>query len=267
MERNNVCKFNFNRSSDLICLNFIREANNNQSQKKIATENSISLVMSGSGIFTLNGEDRSIEKGCLFFVLEGDEFSVSSSELLEYSYINFHGRRAEELMQRFEIVERNNLFYGYDSLIPYWTECQDIADDGNIDVLCESVLLYSLARLAPAKKERNNVISDVISITQKNYTDPNLSISAIADELGYDAKYLSSLFKKKKGIAYTAYLRELRIKHAVFLIEQGVVSVKNVAILSGFGDPLYFSKIFTASEGLSPKDYIKRLEIEREKEI
>ena len=28
MPRDNVCKFNFNRSSDLICLNFIKECNN-----------------------------------------------------------------------------------------------------------------------------------------------------------------------------------------------------------------------------------------------
>lgn len=261
MQRDNVCKFNFNRSSDLICLNFIREANNRQSTSKIATENSIHLVMSGSGILSLNGEEREIERGSLFFVLEGDEFSVSSTDALEYSYICFHGRRAEELMLRFDINENNYLFCGYDSLIGYWNECQDLAEDGNIDILCESVLLYTLAKLTPAKKERNDVVSRMISITQKNFTDQGLSISVIANELGYDPKYLSSLFKKKKGVSYTAYLRELRIRHAIFLMEQGVVSVKNVAILSGFGDPLYFSKIFTSAEGISPKDYIKKIEL------
>ena len=263
MERNNVCKFNFNRSSDLICLNFIKEANNSQAKSKIATDYSVHLVMSGKGILTVNGNEHPIEKGSLFFVLEGDEFSVSSAESLEYSYICFHGRRADELMLRFDISEKNNLFFEYESLIPFWNECQELAEDGNIDILCESVLLYSLAKLTPAKKERNDVISKVISLTQKHFTDPTLSISAIADELGYDSKYLSSLFKKKKGIAYTAYLREQRIRHAIFLMEQGVVSVKNVAILSGFGDPLYFSKIFTATEGMSPKDYIKKLEEEK----
>jgi len=267
MERSNVCKFNFNRSSDLICLNFIKKANNSQAERKTATDNSIHLVMSGKGVFAVNGNERDIEKGSLFFVLEGDEFSISSSETLEYSYICFHGRRAEELMLRFDINENNNLFHGYDSLRAYWNECQELAEDGNIDILCESVLLYSLAKLTPAKKERNDVISKVITITQKNFTDPDLSISVIASELGYDAKYLSSLFKKKKGVVYTAYLREQRIKHAVFLMEQGVVSVKNVAILSGFGDPLYFSKIFTAEEGVSPKEYIKRLEHKRETDI
>ena len=98
-----------------------------------------------------------------------------------------------------------------------------------------------------------------MTLTQKSFTDPDLSMSVIADELKYDPKYLSSVFKKKKGIPYTQYLRELRIKHAIFLMEQGVVSVKNVALLSGFSDALYFSKIFTAAEGISPKAYIQKI--------
>jgi AraC-like DNA-binding protein len=89
-------------------------------------------------------------------------------------------------------------------------------------------------------------------------------LSKIAEELGYDSKYLSSLFKKRKGVTYTKYLREQRIKHAIFLMEEGVVSVKNVAILSGFRDALYFSKIFTQSTGLSPKAYIAKITGESE---
>jgi AraC-like DNA-binding protein len=43
-------------------------------------------------------------------------------------------------------------------------------------------------------------------------------------------------------------------------MEEGVANVKNVALLSGFEDPLYFSKVFTASEGISPKVYIQNIE-------
>ena len=36
MERNNVCKFNPYRSSDLICFNFIKECNNAQNNRRSA---------------------------------------------------------------------------------------------------------------------------------------------------------------------------------------------------------------------------------------
>ena len=64
---------------------------------------------------------------------------------------------------------------------------------------------------------------------------------------------------KQMGISYVEYLRNLRIKRAVFLMEQGVASVKNVAILSGFEDALYFSKVFKQAEGVTPSEYIKNL--------
>jgi YesN/AraC family two-component response regulator len=145
-------------------------------------------------------------------------------------------------------------------MVPFWEECQALAVESNIDVVCESVILYSLAKLCPSKKESCDVVPKVIELTQKNFTDPDISLSAISDILGYNEKYLSTLFKKKKGVTYTQYLRDQRIKHAIFLIEQGVESVKNVALLSGFRDALYFSKIFTASVGMHPKDYIKSMQ-------
>lgn len=144
-------------------------------------------------------------------------------------------------------------------MVPFWRECLAQAEEGNIDLLCESVLLYSLARLRPAKNANDDVLSRIVTLTQDRFTEAGLSLSGIAAEVGYDPKYLSALFKKKKGISYTQYLRDMRLRHAVFLMEEGIVSVKNIALLSGFQDPLYFSKVFTEAEGISPKAYISRL--------
>ena len=57
------------------------------------------------------------------------------------------------------------------------------------------------------------------------------------------------------NIGFTEYLRNLRIKYAVSLFESGLDSVKNVALLSGFKDPLYFSNVFKKTIGVSPREY------------
>ncbi|MBE5732376.1 MAG: helix-turn-helix transcriptional regulator, partial [Clostridiales bacterium] len=49
----------------------------------------------------------------------------------------------------------------------------------------------------------------------------------------------------------------IRIKHAVTLLDYGIDSIKNVALLSGFTDPLYFSNVFKAQIGISPTQYLK----------
>jgi two-component system response regulator YesN len=57
------------------------------------------------------------------------------------------------------------------------------------------------------------------------------------------------------NVCYSEYLRNLRIKYAIALLDNGIDSIKNVAILSGFSDPLYFSSVFKKMVGVSPKDY------------
>ncbi|MBQ7090968.1 MAG: helix-turn-helix transcriptional regulator, partial [Clostridia bacterium] len=99
------------------------------------------------------------------------------------------------------------------------------------------------------------VINRVIAFSEKRFTDPALSLATLAEELGYNAKYLSHLFKERMGLGYAEYLRSLRVKFAVSLFDHGIDSVKNVAALSGFSDPLYFSTVFKKTVGVSPKEY------------
>ena len=49
----------------------------------------------------------------------------------------------------------------------------------------------------------------------------------------------------------------MRVKYAVNLCDHGIDSVKNIAFLSGFADPLYFSTVFKKVTGNSPKEYMK----------
>ena len=259
----NVCKFSLNRSSDLICENFIYETGIGRSNPARATSHYVGLVSSGEGKLDVGGFISDISAGTLFFIPSGIDFSIKPTRALKYFYVCFHGRRADELIERFLINEANCVFDGYTELLPFWKNAQGRANDGTIDILCEAVLLYSLGHLKPAETRSNDVVSSIVAVTQKNFTDPNLSISSIADSLGYDAKYLSSVFKKKRGVAYTTYLRDLRIRRAIFLMEQGLVSVKNIASLSGFSDALYFSKVFAGVEGIPPSEYIAKLEESR----
>ena len=72
-------------------------------------------------------------------------------------------------------------------------------------------------------------------------------------------KYLSHFFKEKMNVSYSEYLRSLRFQYAISLFELGISSVKNVALLSGFSDPLYFSNSFKKAIGISPSEFIANL--------
>ena len=62
------------------------------------------------------------------------------------------------------------------------------------------------------------------------------------------------------GIA--KYLNTIRIQQACMLMEQGVTSIRDLALSCGFKDPLYFSKVFKGKMKVSPKSYIGGLSLE-----
>ena len=262
MEKN-ICKFNQTRSSDLICTDFVYEMERAQATGSTADKYVLGMVEKGTGTLTHTGNTYPISQGVLFFVPRGARYAVTGDESLSYFYICFHGRRAEELITRaglsqaFAVCELDP----QDSarLCTMALDSLHRTNEENLDLYSESVLLYLLAHLCRKKKTHHDLLSRIVALTNDRFAQADFSLSALAGELGYDGKYLSALFKKKKGIPFTQYLRDLRVGHAIFLMEQGVVSVKNIAILAGFGDALYFSKIFKDAMGVPPKTYIENL--------
>lgn len=255
----NICKFNFNASGDLICDCFVYEANQAQSETAVCKKHLLGLVVSGAGQLCKPQGTLPLSAGNLFVVERGERFSVTGEVDLTYIYVNFLGRRAEELIRRIGYTPTQCVFEGSQALCDFWQDCLHRAEAHNVDLLAEAVVLYTLAQLRPAHTPQSDLMTKIVTLTAERFTEARFSLTVLAEHLGYDAKYLSSFFKKGKGVPFTAYLRDLRVRHAVFLMEQGVVSIKNVALLSGFDDALYFSRIFKQCEGLSPKAYLERL--------
>jgi len=255
----NICKCNPHHSGDIVCTDFILETCNALSATHSNDHYILGLVLRGEGVLHIGARTESLVEGCLFLVEKHQDFSIDASQM-EFAYIRFRGRRAEEQILRLPDFPKVCVYPNCNSLSDLWQDALSSSHQGNVDLLSEAVLLYSFARIIRKERQSHQLINRMIRITHDRFADPAFSLSVLAEGLGYDPKYLSSYFCKKRGIRFTEYLRELRIKHAVFLMEQGVVSVKNIAILSGFEDALYFSKVFKETMGTSPKNYIEQME-------
>ena len=258
MKRRNICKFTppgFSENLSVPC--FVLETDETVMQRKVKLNYfRLILVIKGNGNMTLDDEEIQLSEGTLILGLKGEIFSVCCDNSCNYMYIDFDGLRAEQLLKRFNINKNNRCFTGFDGLIPLWEESLARASDQTIDLVSESIIIYTFSRLNDNSSALDNTVNKVMEITEEQFNDSDLSISAIAEELGYNPKYLSHLFKQKTNKNYSEYLRCIRIKYAVSLFDNGLDSVKNVALLSGFKDPLYFSTVFKNTIGLSPKEYL-----------
>ena len=255
----NICKFVAPTASATLTVScFVRETDKAIMEHKTELiRHRAILFTDGDGRALLDDSEEPYRRGTLLFCFSGETFSLTCDSETAYIYVDFDGNRFAELCSRFDIGVRHRAYQGFDDLIPMWNESLAHASEHTVDLAAESVLLYTFSRMQTADDDSRGIIGRVLKITEERFTDPKLTMSAIAEELFYNSKYLSHIFKDKMGVSYSDYLCELRIKQAVFLFRHGIDSVKNVALLSGFSDPLYFSTVFKKSTGLSPSEYKK----------
>lgn len=258
MQRRNICKFtspSFSENLSVPC--FVLETESKATQEKMRLNYyRMILVIKGNGYISLDTEDIPLNVGTLIFGFKGEVLSIRSADICNYMYIDFDGLRAEELLKRFNINKNNRHFIGFDGLIPLWEESLSRASEQTIDLVSESMIIYTFSRLSDNSSPLYSTVNKIMQITEEQFNNSDLTISVIAEELGYNSKYLSHLFKKETNKNYSEYLRCIRIKYAISLFDNGIDSVKNVALLSGFSDPLYFSTVFKNMIGLSPKEYL-----------
>lgn len=257
MTNKNICKFSTPLiSNSLYISQFIFETDKETMKKPVTLkEKRMYLISKGDGKMEIDSKELNFQAGDLIFAFNGERITVTEANQCEFMYIDFDGIRAAELLRRFAIIDNNRKFSGFDGLIPFWKESLMRASKENIDLSAESILLYSFSRFSALTPRENPLINKIIELTEENFKDVNFRINTVADELGYNAKYISHIFKEKSGVAYSEYLRDLRIKYAISLFDHGLDSVKNVAALSGFSDPLYFSTVFKKCIGVTPKEY------------
>lgn len=102
----------------------------------------------------------------------------------------------------------------------------------------------SLRRLQPAMK-----------LIAEQYTDPELSLPALAAACGISEVYLRRLFRRAYGTSPIDYICRLRLEHAKKILTAGMCSVAEAAEMAGFSDVSYFSRRFHAYTGLSPRAF------------
>ncbi|MBO5223879.1 MAG: helix-turn-helix transcriptional regulator [Clostridia bacterium] len=259
MRNKNICKFPISAISEPLTVSkYVKETDEATMKTNITLSlNKMILVAQGEGEFCFSSTSVPFKTGDVVFGFKGEEFYLKNGNNVIYLYIEFDGNRAQELFKRFGITVINRKKEGNDGLIPMWEESLLRASEHNVDLASESILLYTFSRFLKSTDKNDELVEKIVEITEENFSSASLSISEIATALSYNPKYVSHVFKQRMGINYSEYLTKTRIKHAISLLDFGIDSIKNVALLSGFTDPLYFSNVFKKQIGVSPTLYLK----------
>lgn len=89
-----------------------------------------------------------------------------------------------------------------------------------------------------------------------HYAEP-ITLTQICNNKFFSVPYVSKKFKEEKGIAFAAYLQELRIYHACKLLVETDMKIEQISASVGYGNTAAFRRIFLKSIGQTPSDYRK----------
>lgn len=114
---------------------------------------------------------------------------------------------------------------------------------------------------------RDELVERLKSELSLRFSDPEFTPRQAMSGMGYCEDYLRRRFRRETGLTPTDYLTSLRLAHARMLLSRNgssVMPIREVALLSGFYDADYFSRVFRRETGLSPREYQQAREAEKQ---
>ncbi len=83
-------------------------------------------------------------------------------------------------------------------------------------------------------KESGTLSSSIREFVKEHYSDSNVNISAIADEMKITPRYMSRIFKEQTGVNLLDYINDVRIEHAKKFLSTTDMTVEEITEKVGF---------------------------------
>ena len=107
------------------------------------------------------------------------------------------------------------------------------------------------------KNHQSELVVKAMEIMQKSYSDPDLNMASLADQLGISPVTLAVEFKNETGISPSDYLAVVRLDRAKELLRTTDQLVKQVSEAVGYEDDHVFIRRFKKYTGKTPGQYRK----------
>ncbi|UPK72074.1 two-component regulator propeller domain-containing protein [Chitinophaga filiformis] len=107
-----------------------------------------------------------------------------------------------------------------------------------------------------ATNSRDKVFMEkVVSIIEERIIDPQLSVEELSRNMAMSRSNLHKKLKSLSGYVPNELIKLVRLKHAARLLQAGAHTVTEIAYMTGFSSPSYFSKCFLQQFKVTPKEY------------
>lgn len=238
----------------------------NENVKHIKVLPYLSIVQSVEGSYDIalgNGDQQQTGDGGFFVAPSGVQQQIvhhvnkkSGKMTCRWIFIDVEINKAYRLdaLYRFPTVlnecfkeQMNELFDDLFSTDDLWNNYS----------CCYQILRLLLQSAEFSQNKMSQGMQNSIEYMMKNYTR-TINIFDLAKIANMSESNFYAVFKKSFGCSPIKYLNHYRMSLATDLLKEGNSTISEIGYKVGINDPLYFSKLFKKTYGVSPKEYRAR---------
>ncbi|MDR2646172.1 MAG: response regulator [Holosporaceae bacterium] len=111
--------------------------------------------------------------------------------------------------------------------------------------------------VSSVKKQSEGIRQTVMRVKEfidQNYFD-DLWLTGLSQKFNIESSYLSRTFKNVVGENLMLYISRKRVEKAKILLCGNELNITDIALMVGYDDYSYFSRVFRKITGLSPREY------------
>ena len=219
----------------------------------------LEYIISGSGKYIIDGTEYPIEPGMLYFMTPVNFHMVDAKDTEIYNIMFPNGACDMYYLSKLALNSKAIVLKTNDTDKAFYEAVlQELLLNKNDSAMFSLLLNALIAKLGKSVSDFKN---DKLSISQKAilYIITNfrlqISLSDVADHVGFAPSYLSDMFKKQTGVGLKQYINSVRFEYARNLIMYSNLSITQICNDSGFEDYSNFIKRFKERYGMSPSKY------------
>lgn len=107
------------------------------------------------------------------------------------------------------------------------------------------------------EERRRRFIEQSVNYLNENLDNPELVVEDLARNAAMSRTAYFNRMKEITGLSPLDFIKQMRIKRAMSLLDEGSLTIADVAYRVGFTDPKYFSRCFKAEMGMTPTQYVE----------
>ena len=101
-------------------------------------------------------------------------------------------------------------------------------------------------------------LKKAMSIIEEHMSDSEFNVEALVREMYISRSKLYLKLKALTGQSSSEFIRTVRLKRAIQLLEKSDYTIKEIMYMTGFNTASYFSKCFKKQFGIVPSEYLKK---------